>query len=71
MNIALPLDKMSNNEKIMLMEEIWEDLYKNNAIDSPLWHSDVLKKRKKGIKKGKEKILDWNEEKNNIRNSLL
>lgn len=71
MNISLPLEKMTNEEKIILMEKIWEDLYKNNAIESPLWHKDILEKRKKDIENGKEKILDWNDEKNNIRNSFL
>lgn len=71
MNIILPLDEMTNEEKIIIMEKIWEDLYKKNAIESPLWHGDILKKRKEDVENGKEKILEWNEEKNNIRNSLL
>ena len=71
MNISLPLDKMTNEEKIIIMEKIWEDLHKNNAVESPLWHGDILKKRKKDVENGEEKILDWNEEKNNLRNSLL
>ena len=71
MNVSLPLDKMTNEEKIIIMEKIWKDLYQNNAIESPLWHKEVLESRKKDIKSGKEKILDWKEERNNIRNSCL
>ena len=70
LNITLPLDKMTNEEKIIIIEKIWEDLYKKNDIKSPLWHRDILEKRKKDIENGEGKILDWNEERNNIRNSF-
>ena len=52
------------------MEKIWADLNKNNAIDSPLWHDEILKKRKKKVENGEEKLLDWDTAKDNIRNSL-
>ena len=71
MNVSLPPDKMTNEERIIIMEKIWKDLYQNNAIESPLWHKEVLENRKKDIENGKERILDWKEERNNIRNSCL
>ena len=64
MNVSLPPDKMTNEEKIIIMEKIWKDLYQNNAIESPLWHKEVLENRKKDIENGKERILDWKEERN-------
>ena len=70
MNITLPLDKMTNEEKIMIMEKIWADLDKNNAIDSPLWHKRILENRKKKVDSGEEKVLDWDTAKKNLRNSL-
>jgi len=69
MNIAFPLEKMTIKEKIILMEKIWEDLNKNNAVESPVWHKNILEKREKNVGMGLEKILDWDAEKNNIRNT--
>lgn len=69
MNISLPLDKMTIEEKIIIMEKIWKDLYQNNAIESPLWHKEIIENRDKDIYNGKEKMLDWKQEKNIIRNS--
>ena len=69
MNITLPLDKMTNEEKLILMEKIWADL-DNNTIKSPLWHESILKKRKNTVENGEETILDWDQAKNKIRNNL-
>ncbi|MHB2155767.1 addiction module protein [Calditrichota bacterium GD2] len=62
------LENMTIEEKLKLMEEIWNDLIKyEKQIPSSLWHKDVLEKREKKIKDGKEAILNWNEAKDRIR----
>jgi len=69
MDISLPLDKMTNLDKIAMMEKIWDDLCQEpESIPSPAWHQDVLAAREKEVKEGrasftsfdrvKEKIMD-------------
>jgi hypothetical protein len=42
--ITLELNKMSRVEKLQAMETIWSDLSQDEvSIESPSWHSDVLK----------------------------
>ena len=71
MEVTLPLEKMSTEEKIQTMETIWEDLCKRaDNISSPPWHEKVLNDREDGIKNGKDKFVDWNRVKKNIQNSI-
>ena len=66
--MQLTLEKMSIEEKLKLMEEIWTDLIKHeDQISSPLWHKGILEEREERVKKGQETILDWNEAKERIR----
>jgi hypothetical protein len=61
------LEKMSIEEKIRIMEAIWDDLRrKAESISSPSWHEEVLKEREAGIKKGGEEFIDWSSAKRNI-----
>lgn len=63
MQISLPLDKMSIQEKISTMETLWRDLSQNSeAYDSPLWHRKVLECREA---EGGE-FSDWDEAKREI-----
>ena len=71
MEVTLPLDKMSVEDKIRTMEAIWEDLCKKaDSIPSPDWHKDVLLQRENQIKNGEDKFMDWNEAKKQIKDSL-
>lgn len=70
MNIML--DKMSVEEKLKLMEEVWNDLIsKEQNIPSPQWHKNTLEEREHALKNGKEALVDWKEAKEIIRNSIL
>lgn len=67
MQISLPLDEMTTQEKISTMEVLWRDLSKNSdAYDSPLWHKEVLECREA---EGGE-FVDWDEAKQKIRKDL-
>ncbi len=45
---TLPLEKMTVEEKLQVMEELWSDLCCNqNHIPVPQWHKDILDKREK------------------------
>ncbi|MEN6490099.1 MAG: addiction module protein [Smithella sp.] len=71
MTTALSLDKMSIEEKIQTMENIWDDLCKKaDGILSPQWHEKVLQERESGINDGKEVFIDWKDAKKKIENSL-
>ena len=46
MKLTLPLDKMTTEEKLLALEEIWEDLCRTpDNIPSPAWHVGVLEER--------------------------
>ena len=58
MDISLPLEKMSIDEKIQAMETIWDDLcQKADSLSSPNWHRQVLQERETGIKEGSEEFI--------------
>ena len=67
----LPLDKMTVEEKVALMEELWADLCNRSEYDpSPAWHAAVLAERIEAVKRGDEEILDWEEAKARIRKEI-
>ena len=71
MKAAIPLAKMSTNEKLQALEEIWEDLCRNSDdIPSPAWHEDVLNKRKLKVSEGTAQYIDWDKAKQQIRDQL-
>jgi Putative addiction module component len=44
MQPVLPLEKMSREEKLRIMEELWADLSRDESqVESPAWHGDVLR----------------------------
>jgi putative addiction module component (TIGR02574 family) len=68
---ALPLKKMSVQDKISAMESIWEDLCRNaDDIASPEWHKDVLAAREKSLKSGTDSFIDWEDAKKRIRKKI-
>jgi hypothetical protein len=70
MKFTLPLDKMTTEEKLLALEEIWEDLCrKSDNIPSPAWHADVLEERQRRVQDGSSKFVDWARAKQNIRDT--
>ncbi len=64
----LPLDQMTVEEKLEVMEEIWADLCrKPDDVPSPAWHGEVLADREAALERGEEEILDWDEAKARLR----
>ena len=71
MEITLPLDKMTTEDKIRTMETIWQDLCKKSeSIPSPSWHKDILEERELAVENGKEKFIDWSEAKRLIEDKI-
>jgi Putative addiction module component len=68
MPVALPLQKMSRDEKLRAMEALWADLSKDDdRFESPAWHAQALREAKRAVKNGKAKFGDWEETKKRIR----
>ena len=72
MEITLPLDQMTIEEKLRVMEMLWNDLtHQETEFTSPAWHEEVLKKREERIKAGQENFVDWETAKKHLRERLL
>jgi hypothetical protein len=64
MAITLPLNQMTVQEKLALMEILWEDLARTpEAIKFPAWHKQVLGEREARVASGEARFIDWEEAK--------
>lgn len=71
MDITIQLDKLTNEEKIQIMEAVWEDLCKNvENFKSPAWHQDILKDREQRVNSGESQFKDWDQAKKQIRDTI-
>jgi len=68
MSLALPLDQMTTEEKLVAMEELWANLTSNQEkFKSPAWHESALNEREKRTAEGFERPVDWDEAKDELR----
>ncbi len=71
MTVTLPLQEMTVEEKLLVMEEIWDDLLHASAeIPSPSWHGDVLRARELRVQEGISVYSDWSQAKKRIREQI-
>jgi hypothetical protein len=71
MSKTLPLHEMTLQEKLAVMESIWEDLRSSpRAVQSPSWHKKLLDRRRQRVKTGNARFLDWETAKAGIRKKL-
>jgi len=62
------LRKLPRQEKLKLMEALWEDLrIPDSEFESPIWHAKELAKTEQRLAEGKEEVLDWEEGKRTLR----
>jgi len=60
MSIQLALNEMSMDEKLMLMEQLWEDISRSPGSEaSPQWHADVLDARTREVEEGRTVFVPW------------
>ena len=65
--LTLPLEQMTVEEKLRVMEELWSDLCCNQSrIPVPQWHKDILNRREKLVKEGRATFVDWETAKKRI-----
>jgi hypothetical protein len=68
---TLPLGKMSMEEKLRVMELLWDDLCNKAAgMASPAWHEDVLAERDEMQQRGKDQFQDWEAAKKDIQSKV-
>lgn len=61
MQHSLPLNQMSTSEKLIILNQIWDNLIKEpDNIPSPEWHKEVLAARSERIKKGEAHFKEFN-----------
>jgi len=71
MSIKLPLNEMTVQEKLAAMESLWEDLSRSpEAIESPVWHKDILDQRQQRIADGTAQFEDGEKAKAKIREKV-
>ncbi len=71
MQKTLPLDEMTITEKLVVINQIWEDLVrKPNDVPSPEWHKDVLSARANRVKNGEAHFKDFNSVKSELRSEF-
>ncbi len=71
MPISLPLNKMSIEEKLQVMEAIWDDLSQNaDKIQPPAWHREILAEREEAIARGEEQFEEWDKARENIEKAI-
>ena len=64
MSIELPLHTMTVDEKIQLLETIWDDLcHESGDVKSPDWHRAVLEERTRRLDTGNATVSPWAEAK--------
>ena len=67
MAIELQIDQLSLEEKLEIMEALWQDLRRNtDQVPVPQWHKDVLDKREQMIQTSEANFDDWDSAKKRI-----
>jgi len=57
---TIALDQMSAQEKLQIMEDLWDDLSRRaEDIPFPAWHRELLAEREARVKSGEETFEDW------------
>jgi len=68
MQNIIEIKHLSREEKLRVMEAIWEDLSKEEEqLESPDWHKKTLQETERRLSSGQEKIVDWQDAKKELR----
>jgi hypothetical protein len=60
MAITLPMKRMSREDKLRAMEELWADISQDEGqVDSPAWHAVALRETERLVRDGKAQFSDW------------
>ena len=68
MSNTIEIKHLTKEEKLKVMEDIWEDLSVDEGqIKSPEWHNAVLKETGNRFNANLEKSIDWQDAKKELR----
>ena len=68
MKDMLEIKQMSREEKLRIMEALWEDLSREDeSFQSPAWHESLLQETEQTVQAGQVNIRDWKEAKKELR----
>ena len=68
MSNCIEIQNLSKEEKLRVMEAIWEDLSKDDdQIESPDWHLQALQETDQRLRSGQENMIDWHDAKKELR----
>ena len=71
MQASLPLNKMTITEKLVVMNQIWDDLMRiPDDIPSPEWHNEVLSARAERVHNGKAHFKSFDTVKSELRSEF-
>lgn len=66
--ITPPLDEMTVEEKLRLVETIWASIAAHpDELASPAWHEEVLRERERQVEAGETQFIPWEQAKENLR----
>ncbi len=72
MNATLPLARMTTAEKLQAMEQLWEDLCRDERqVASPAWHGEVLAAREARVARGEGRFSDCEQARSHIRRQAV
>lgn len=65
---AVDIKNLSREEKLRIMEAIWEDLSREDEqVESPDWHRRELDDTQRRLEDGQETVVDWDTAKKELR----
>lgn len=68
MTNTIEIKHLSKEEKLRVMEALWEDLSREaETAESPDWHRKELQETDYRFKSGQERIIPWHEAKIELR----
>jgi hypothetical protein len=68
MSDTIEIGGLSREEKLRVMEAIWEDLSREaEQVESPQWHREALEETDRRRQAGQESVVDWQEAKKELR----
>lgn len=69
--MSLNLDRMTVEEKLRVMADLWDDLCRRaGGIESPGWHGEVLRERRVAVDRGQDEFEDWETAKGRIEDEI-
>ncbi len=68
MQNTIEIKHLTREEKLRMVDALWTDLLsEEELLESPGWYKKALQETEKRLAEGKERILDWQAAKKELR----